>query len=64
MENISNSISYLKGLMEGLDIDTSSKEGKIFEAIMDVLDEIIIVVIFVVTTINKFFFCTIKINSV
>ena len=40
MENISNSISYLKGLMEGLDIDTSSKEGKIFEAIMDVLDEI------------------------
>ncbi len=40
MENISNQISYLKGLVEGLDIDASSKEGKVFEAIIDALDEI------------------------
>lgn len=40
MENISNQISYLRGLVEGLDIDTTSKEGKVFEAILDALDEI------------------------
>ena len=36
MENISNQISYLKGLMEGLDIDKETKEGKVFNAILSV----------------------------
>lgn len=40
MENISKQISYLRGLMDGLDYDDSSKEGRIFECILNVLDEI------------------------
>lgn len=40
MENISNQISYLKGLMEGLKFDENSNEGKIFKAILNVLEEI------------------------
>lgn len=32
-------ISYFKGLLAGLDIDASSKEGKVFYAICDALDE-------------------------
>ncbi|MBP5580422.1 MAG: hypothetical protein J6X85_01275 [Ruminococcus sp.] len=33
-------IAYLKGLLDGLDIDKSTKEGKIFLDICDALDEI------------------------
>lgn len=33
------SVAYLKGLAEGLDIDKSSKEGKLLLAMVDVLDE-------------------------
>ena len=33
-------VAYLKGLMEGLKIDEASNEGKMFAAIIDVLDEI------------------------
>ncbi len=40
MENISNQISYVKGLMDGLDFDESTKEGKIFKAMLAVFDEI------------------------
>ena len=32
-------ISYLKGLLAGLDFDQTSKEGKVFAAICDALDE-------------------------
>jgi uncharacterized Zn finger protein (UPF0148 family) len=32
-------ISYLKGLLAGLDIEATSKEGKVFAAICDALDE-------------------------
>lgn len=32
-------VSYLKGLMDGLDIDTTTKEGKILLAMADVLKE-------------------------
>lgn len=31
-------ISYLKGLLAGLDIDAASKEGKVFYALCDALD--------------------------
>ena len=32
------SVSYLKGLAEGLGIDDTTKEGKLLSAIVDVLD--------------------------
>lgn len=37
---ISEKVAYLKGLMEGMNVDTESNEGKLFAAIVDVLDEI------------------------
>ena len=37
--NITERVAYLKGLMNGLDIDAASKEGKLFSAILEVLDE-------------------------
>ena len=40
MENISKQIAYLKGMMDGMDYDESTKEGRIFNAILSVLDEI------------------------
>ena len=33
-------IAYIKGLMEGLDLDKDSKEAKVFAAIIDALDTI------------------------
>ena len=32
-------VAYLKGLAEGLDLDTETKEGKLLAAIIDVLDD-------------------------
>ena len=37
---ISEKIAYLKGLMEGMNVDMESNEGKLFAAVVDVLDEI------------------------
>ena len=37
---ISEQVSYLKGLMEGMNLSADSNEGKLFRAIVDVLDEI------------------------
>lgn len=37
---ISEKIAYLKGLMEGMNVDTESNEGKLFASVVDVLDEI------------------------
>ena len=37
---ISEKIAYLKGLMEGMNVDTESNEGKLFAAVVDVLDEL------------------------
>lgn len=34
---VSEKVAYLKGLLEGLDIDPKSKDGKLFSAIVDVL---------------------------
>ena len=36
---ISEKVAYLKGLAEGLNLDTDSKEGKLIVAIIDVLDD-------------------------
>ena len=38
--SVENKVNYLKGLAEGLQIDESTKEGKLLLAIIDVLDEI------------------------
>ena len=35
---ISQKVAYLKGLAEGLALDTETKEGKLIAAIIDVLD--------------------------
>ncbi|QCX32708.1 hypothetical protein FDN13_02745 [Caloramator sp. E03] len=39
MESVKEKVAYLKGLMEGLDLDCSSKEGKLFKAIIETMDE-------------------------
>ena len=36
---ITEKVSYLKGLIDGLGIDESTKEGKVFKAILDVLND-------------------------
>lgn len=37
---VSEKIAYLKGLLEGMKIDESTETGKVFHAIVDVLDEV------------------------
>ena len=37
---ITEKVAYLKGLMEGMELDTGKKEGKLLAAIIDVLDDI------------------------
>ncbi len=37
---VSEKVAYLKGLMEGLKLDKDSDNGKMFKAIIDVLDEV------------------------
>ena len=37
--SISEKTAYLKGLLEGLDIDKTKPEGKLIAAIVDVLDD-------------------------
>lgn len=38
--SISEKVAYLRGLMEGMRIDESTNEGKLFTAIIDTLDDI------------------------
>ncbi len=38
--SVSENVAYLKGLMEGLDLDEDKKETKLFNAIIETLDEI------------------------
>ena len=33
-------VAYLKGLMEGMELDTSSKEGKLFKLIAEILEDL------------------------
>ena len=37
---ITEKVAYLKGLLEGMELDTSKKEGKLLAAIIDVLEDI------------------------
>ena len=36
---IKNKVAHLKGLMEGMEFDASTKEGKVISAIVDILDD-------------------------
>ena len=38
--SITEKVAYLKGLAEGMDLDTGKKEGKLLAAIIDVLEDI------------------------
>ena len=38
---IAEKISYIKGLAEGLALDTETKEGKVLTAIIDLLDDMV-----------------------
>ena len=38
---ISEKISYIKGLAEGLALDTETKEGKVLAAIIDLLEDMV-----------------------
>lgn len=40
MENLSRKVGYLKGLMEGMDIDESTTNGKLMAGIVDLLSEL------------------------
>ena len=40
MMNLTEKAAYLKGLMEGLELDESTKEAKIFKAMAELLDDI------------------------
>ncbi len=33
-------VAYMKGLAEGLGLDTKSKEGKLLKVMMDILDDV------------------------
>ena len=38
--DILEKVAYMKGLAEGLGLDTKSKEGKLFSVMMDILDDV------------------------
>lgn len=38
--NISEKAAYIKGLMEGMQLDTTTNEGKLFKAIADLLEDL------------------------
>lgn len=40
MMTITEKVAYLKGLMEGLDLDKTTKEGKILSAMADILEDL------------------------
>src|SRR6056297_3056298 len=40
MNNLNEKVSYLMGLMEGMNIDTNANEGKLFAKIVETLEEL------------------------
>jgi len=38
--SVTERVAYLKGLLEGMELDTDKKEGKIWKAVLSVLEEI------------------------
>ena len=41
---LSERTAYLKGLMEGMNLDTTTNEGKLFQAIVETLDDMALTV--------------------
>ena len=41
---ITEKVAYLKGLMEGLDLDKTTKEGKVLSAMADILEDMALTV--------------------
>ena len=44
MSDLKKKVGYLKGLAEGLNLDETSKEGRLFNSVFDVLDEMVVVI--------------------
>lgn len=42
--NLTEKVAFIKGLSEGANLDTSSQEGKILSAMMDLLDDLAVTV--------------------
>ncbi|MBO8168187.1 MAG: AraC family transcriptional regulator [Thermoanaerobacteraceae bacterium] len=40
MDELKKKVAYLQGLISGMELDTSTKEGRLFQGIIDVLEEI------------------------
>lgn len=51
--NITEKVAYLKGLLNGLEVDPDTKEGKLFAAIVDVLDEMALSIVDVEESYDK-----------
>ena len=41
MDNLKKKVGYLRGLAEGLALEETSKEGKLFGSVFDILDEMV-----------------------
>jgi len=50
---VTEKTAYLKGLAEGLEIDYSTKEGKLLKAIIDALDDIAVAVVDIENSCNE-----------
>ncbi|NLL70131.1 MAG: hypothetical protein GX238_03250 [Epulopiscium sp.] len=44
MSLVNEQVAYLKGLVDGLEIDTKTKEGKVLTAIVEVLEDMALVI--------------------
>ncbi len=44
MEELNNKLGYLKGLLDGMDVEPSTKEGKVYWAIVNILEEMSLLV--------------------
>ena len=42
--DMNEKLAYLKGLADGLDVDKTSKEGKLFMASLDLLDDVVLAI--------------------
>lgn len=44
MSELNEKVAYLQGLAEGIQLDKESKEGKLFSAVIDVLNEVAVAI--------------------
>lgn len=55
MSLINGQLAYLKGLVDGLEVDAATKEGKAILAILDVLDEMALVISDLENVVGEYF---------